>query len=295
VAEQQLDRAWELMQRSGGFQLIGPSSAWRVMLHMYRGELERASERLADALRLVAGSDGDLIYNAELFWLAARLAADLAERARLPGHDAAAEQAAEAAAAAIAEFDRAIGIAPGGGAPPEALAFRGLADAELGRLRGEHDTEPWRVAGEQFRGLAQPLRAAYASFRVAEAVALSGGRQAEIAAPLRAAFEVASILGANPFRVEVEALARRAGIALESAEGGDTAAAELGLTDRELEVLRLVAEGRTNPQIGEQLFITTKTASAHVSHILMKLGVTNRAEAAAVAHRAGLADPVRAN
>ncbi len=55
---------------------------------------------------------------------------------------------------------------------------------------------------------------------------------------------------------------------------------DLGLTDRELEVLRLVAEGRTNRQIGEQLFITTKTASAHVSHILMKLGVTNRAEAA---------------
>jgi DNA-binding CsgD family transcriptional regulator len=294
VAEQRLDRAWELMQRSGGSQLIGPSSAWRVLLHMYRGELEGASERLADALRWVAGSDGDLIYNAELFWLAVRLAADLAERARLPGHGAAAEQAAETAAAAIAEFDRVIDIAPGGGAPPEALAFRALAEAELGRLRGEHDTDLWRVAGEQFRGLSEALRAAYASFRAAEAVALSGGRQPEIAAPLRAAFEVASSLGAKPFREEVEALARRAGIALESAQGADTAAADLGLTDRELEVLRLVAEGRTNRQIGEQLFITTKTASAHVSHILMKLGVTNRAEAAALAHHTGLGDPVRA-
>jgi DNA-binding NarL/FixJ family response regulator len=54
-------------------------------------------------------------------------------------------------------------------------------------------------------------------------------------------------------------------------------------------VLALLAQGRTNRQIGEELFITAKTASAHVSRILMKLGVANRAEAAAVAHRLGLA------
>ena len=53
-------------------------------------------------------------------------------------------------------------------------------------------------------------------------------------------------------------------------------------------MLRLLADGRTNRQIGEQLFITPKTASVHVSRILMKLGVTNRAEAAAAAHRMGL-------
>jgi DNA-binding NarL/FixJ family response regulator len=67
------------------------------------------------------------------------------------------------------------------------------------------------------------------------------------------------------------------------------AADEFGLTDRELEVLRLLADGRTNRQIGEELFIAAKTASVHVSRILMKLGVSNRAEAAAAAHRMGLA------
>jgi DNA-binding NarL/FixJ family response regulator len=53
-------------------------------------------------------------------------------------------------------------------------------------------------------------------------------------------------------------------------------------------VLALVADGRTNRQIAERLFITDKTASVHVSHILAKLGVANRSEAAAAAHRLGL-------
>ena len=49
-----------------------------------------------------------------------------------------------------------------------------------------------------------------------------------------------------------------------------------------------MAQGRTNPQIGEELFISRKTASVHVSNILSKLGVRTRGEAAAVAHRAGI-------
>ena len=74
----------------------------------------------------------------------------------------------------------------------------------------------------------------------------------------------------------------------------ETAAAEaptdtIGLTDREREVIPLVAAGRSNQQIADALFITRKTASVHVSNILGKLGVANRVEAAAVAHRLGLA------
>ena len=68
----------------------------------------------------------------------------------------------------------------------------------------------------------------------------------------------------------------------------DSPAARLGLTPRELEVLLLVAEGRTNRVIGETLFMSEKTASVHVSRILAKLGVHGRVEAAAVAHRLGL-------
>jgi DNA-binding NarL/FixJ family response regulator len=61
-----------------------------------------------------------------------------------------------------------------------------------------------------------------------------------------------------------------------------------GLTSREIEVLQLVAAGRSNGEIGTALFISTKTASVHVSNILAKLGVSGRGEAAAVAHRVGL-------
>jgi DNA-binding NarL/FixJ family response regulator len=62
----------------------------------------------------------------------------------------------------------------------------------------------------------------------------------------------------------------------------------LGLTAREVEVLALVGEGLTNRQIAEHLFISPKTAGLHVSHILSKLGVANRTQAAEVAHRARL-------
>ncbi|NUP48952.1 MAG: helix-turn-helix transcriptional regulator [Catenulispora sp.] len=70
-----------------------------------------------------------------------------------------------------------------------------------------------------------------------------------------------------------------------SERGAADSGTPLGLTARELEVLALVAQGLSNRQIGEQLFISTKTASVHVSNILAKLGVSGRGEAAAVAHR----------
>jgi DNA-binding NarL/FixJ family response regulator len=64
----------------------------------------------------------------------------------------------------------------------------------------------------------------------------------------------------------------------------------LGLSPRELEVLSLVAAGRTNGQIARELFISPKTAGVHVTHILDKLGVNSRVEAAIVAARAGIVD-----
>ncbi len=57
------------------------------------------------------------------------------------------------------------------------------------------------------------------------------------------------------------------------------------MTPREAEVLTLVARGYTNREIAETLVISVKTASVHVSHILSKLGVSSRLEAAAIAHR----------
>jgi len=88
-------------------------------------------------------------------------------------------------------------------------------------------------------------------------------------------------MGARPLLDAVTELVRRA--RLEHAGPRDDL-----LTEREAEVLELVAQGLTNRQIGERLFISGKTVSVHVSNVLAKLGVTSRAEAVAVAHRRGL-------
>ena len=61
-----------------------------------------------------------------------------------------------------------------------------------------------------------------------------------------------------------------------------------GLTEREYDVLLLVAAGKTNKAIGQELYMSEKTASVHVSRILQKLGVANRSEAAGVAHTLGI-------
>ena len=61
-----------------------------------------------------------------------------------------------------------------------------------------------------------------------------------------------------------------------------------GLTDREREVVRLVAAGLTNAEIGDRLFISAKTASVHVSNVMRKLGVTNRRQVARAARECGL-------
>ncbi|MFD0905607.1 response regulator transcription factor, partial [Actinomadura sediminis] len=93
-------------------------------------------------------------------------------------------------------------------------------------------------------------------------------------------------LGARPLRAEIGTVARAARVDLAGAPAPGAPAAEgLGLTERELEVLRLITAGRSNRQIAEELFISPKTASVHVSRILAKLGAATRGEAAAMAHR----------
>jgi DNA-binding CsgD family transcriptional regulator/tetratricopeptide (TPR) repeat protein len=90
--------------------------------------------------------------------------------------------------------------------------------------------------------------------------------------------------GAAAFRPDSRVGADFAASAIQEAQH------DFGLSRRELEVLALIAEGRSNPEIGRQLFITRKTVAVHVSNILTKLGVSGRVEAAAAAIRLGLTE-----
>ena len=166
-------------------------------------------------------------------------------------------------------------------------------------LGGHSDPDLWAAAAKAWERLGEPYPTAYAHWREAEALLLGGVAREQVEPSLRAAHATASELGAGPLRAEIEALARRGRLNL----GTDPATIpppapqppspldRLGLTAREQEVLALVAIGRTNAQIAETLFISPKTATAHVSNILGKLGVNNRVEAATIAHRLGLVEP----
>jgi len=166
-------------------------------------------------------------------------------------------------------------------------ADRQLAEAMVRQARRQADSGAWEAAVDGRRALGRPHELAWVLQRAAIAH-LAERRREDGAAELIESHAIASELGAFPLRASAEALARRAGIGLEGVETADDAADRLGLTRREREVLALLAAGRSNRQIGDQLFMAESTAGVHVSHILGKLGVARRSEAAALAHRLGL-------
>lgn len=168
-----------------------------------------------------------------------------------------------------------------------AAAWTALIEAEHARVLDASDqADRWTTAIARCDELGMVYYAAYARYRLAQ-TRLDDGARDYVADLLRSAHDVARELQARPLLADVVTLARRARIDL-GTETVTSLADGLGLTAREVEVLLLVADGRTNPQIAEQLYISAKTASVHVSNILRKLEVSNRGEAAALAHRNGL-------
>ncbi|MDT0341227.1 helix-turn-helix transcriptional regulator [Streptomyces litchfieldiae] len=177
---------------------------------------------------------------------------------------------------------------------PVWAAYGLMVEAELRRAEGTSGAADWSAAVAAFEELPRPFELARMRARWAEALLADGDRE-RAAGLLALAHAVAGELGARPLAGEIEKLAQRARLPLTA--GTAAAAADdgsFGLTPRERDVLALVAAGRSNRQIAEELFISPKTASVHVSNILAKLEVSGRGEAAALAHRLGIVGADRA-
>jgi DNA-binding CsgD family transcriptional regulator/tetratricopeptide (TPR) repeat protein len=252
----------------------------------------RADEALATCQAGLAPLEGteDHFVRSPLLVLAISAAGDVAEAARARRDQAALDGARAEAAPLLSEL-RAMQAA----SAPTVGALVSLAEAEWSRLEDGTDPDPWRVAAPLLAAIPDPHAAAVASFRAAEAALRRDGVRAAVADELRTAATTASALRCAPLQRAVDDLARRSRTDLtpraEPSPPPDAAGApapQTNLSRREIEVLRLVADGRTNGEIAEELFITRKTAGVHVTHILDKLGVANRVEAAMAASRLGL-------
>jgi DNA-binding CsgD family transcriptional regulator/tetratricopeptide (TPR) repeat protein len=172
---------------------------------------------------------------------------------------------------------------------PEGRGWLARAEAEYARVVGKNDPSLWRTVLTEF-GPCYRYECARTRLRLVEALLEPGdasGQRAEAAAEFAEAYRVATELGARPLTTALEDLARRGRLPLtQDAQPQDAPPDGLAtLTEREREVLGLLAEGRSNREIAATLFIAPKTASVHVSNILGKLGAASRNEAAAIARR----------
>lgn len=259
-------RVWQgrLAEAAGLLQEVGEHPlAWpvRARLQCAQGEYEAAVATLA------RGPDGALDLTVE----AAELRG-LRVWAQLAGGDL------KSARAALRGFDA-------GRSRRETPREAGHAALARGRvaLAAEQHTEAVTLLGQavgQFQAADLPHDAARA--RLALAGALAARRADAAVAEAREALAMLEQLGARPEADAAAGLLRALGAPARTGPKG------LGpLTQREQDVLRLLGEGLSNPEIAARLVISRKTAAHHVSNVLSKLGLRNRAEAAAYATRRG--------
>jgi DNA-binding CsgD family transcriptional regulator/tetratricopeptide (TPR) repeat protein len=212
--------------------------------------------------------------------LAAQVESAHAElRAHAP--DAAASEAVEAIRGTAADTPRLTDLA-------RALAAH--LDAELAHATARDDPAVWVDVVERWRAVGHVPYLAQALVRLGEAYLGDKERQAA-GPPLTEALQITSVLRTEPLRSHIVELAQRHRLQLGGGSGDQGPRGEgrlAGLTERELEVLRLLVRGMTNKEIGDRLFISPKTVSVHVSNILSKLGVTSRSKATAIAYEDGI-------
>ena len=289
-----LERGVELTREAALLEFIPTLRAAYAELELWRNATERARQQIAAGLESV-GESADALHLPALYAMGARAEADGAEEARLLGDTINAEQASQVAAGYYERLAALLNAARSTVTPPEAEAHLASSHAELARASGLSSPDRWARVVELWRALDRPYATAYAGYRHAEALVVGTVRRSQAEQALAEAARLASSLSAQPLLARIRTLGRAARLNL-AAVGladvppgpvADTTAA-LDLTERELQVLSLLAAGLTNREIAQKLFISQRTAGVHVSHILSKLGVPNRVMAAAAAQRLGL-------
>jgi DNA-binding CsgD family transcriptional regulator/tetratricopeptide (TPR) repeat protein len=250
-------------------QVVAPPYEIGAELALVRGEVDQARQLVRTGLDLLHRYGGEQ-RNEYLVWLGWRGEADAVTAGHVPDPEWVSRLRAEIH-------------------PVEVPAEEGpalLIAGEISRFEGASDPELWDTATDYWTGIGAHYMTGYPRYRAAEAY-LARGDRATATERIRTVYDLASRLGAGPLLASVEDLARRARLNLTPAPAPATL--PHGLTAREHEVLTLVAAGLTNREIAGKLFISEHTVGVHVSRILAKLGVARRTEAAAAAHRLGLA------
>lgn len=288
AAGEHLTRAREL---APGRQLTGHlmvRAETRVALAM--GDQLSALALLAEATPACVAA-GDAEDADELLVWAARAAADLAMK---PGEHGNAVAWPEKIDALRGETPaRFVERTPDDRLHP---AWACLFAAEAARCRdgGSRRPDLWQEAVSRTTDADMPWERALCGYRLAQSLLFTSGNRPRASAALRDAARTAERLGATPLLAAIEALARQAHIALAEpaeARAGDGSPPALGhLTPREEEVLRQLVAGRTYSEIARSLFISDKTVSTHVSHLLRKTGTSTRIELADLADRADRAE-----
>ncbi|GAB2844160.1 helix-turn-helix transcriptional regulator [Lentzea nigeriaca] len=258
---------------------------------LWRGRPELAVERITDAMEWTRKLGGPwMLADIRIGAIGIAAYADLAAKARRK-RDTEAEKNAVEAGHKLAEHVRLTAVhgkPRTGTLGPEGRAWLARSNAEESRLQGPGDPWLWQQAVDAF-GYGLVFEQALCRWRLAEALLGAESKEnhrEEAAEQLRLADEVATRLKAVPLQEAVASCAKRARITLRADE---PAREHLDLfTPRERAVLALVASGRTNREVGEELYISEKTVSVHLSRIMAKLGASRRAEAVAIAYDRGL-------
>jgi DNA-binding CsgD family transcriptional regulator len=269
-------------------QAVRPLCELLAEAAIWEGRLDDARGTVAKGLAMLAGTDDP---ESPMNLCVAGLAAEAArvQHALLASGSGEVDESRRVAAALV-EHARELGKAAGTALLPPVRAALLSAEAEWSRVACRSDAARWADAAAAWDALAYLWPTTYARWRQAEALLTGGGDRRDASELLKTAWETARRLGAALLQREIEALATRARIELapaiaEPAAAAPSEAVRLGLTERELEVLRMLGVGLSNRQIAEELFISPKTASVHVSNILRKLDVANRVQAGAIAQR----------